>query len=120
MYMVALLAFTITNFAHGLNRFTEPHFKAINFAEVLKGQRLNGNAIKDFAATSETSCQFECVKETHCLSYNFFPIQGNCQLSNSDRFVGRLNFTKDDFVWYRGIEVRILDLEVSVLSLKEK
>ena len=115
MYLLGLLPFLLTNFghAHGLNRFTEPHFKAINFAEVQKGQRLNGSVIKDFAATSELSCQFECVIDCRCLSYNFFPIQGKCELSNSDRFVGRLNFIKDDEVWYRGIQVKILQMKKS-------
>ena len=104
-YVFVLLACSLTNFAHDLNRFTEPDFKAINFAQVLKGERLNGYVIEDFAPTSIRSCQFGCVKENRCLSYNFFPIQGRCQLSNSDRFVGRLNFTKEDDVLYRGIQV---------------
>ena len=104
-YLFVLLAFSLTNFAHGLNHFTEPYFKAINFAEVLKGHRLHGSVINDFAPTSEESCQFECVRENGCLSYNFFPIQGKCQLSNSDRFVGHLNFTKEEGVLYRGIQV---------------
>lgn len=107
-YFFVLLACSLTNFAHGLNRFTAPDFKAINFAQVLKGQRLNGSVIKDFATTSIRSCEFECVRENRCLSYNFFPIQGKCQLSNSDRFVGRSNFIKEDDVLYRGIQVNYI------------
>ena len=105
MYLFVLLPFLLINFGHGLDRFTEPQFKAINFAEVIKGQRLNGSIIEDFAPTSERSCQFKCVEDKRCLSYNFFPVQGKCQLSNSDRFVARLNFTKEEGVLYRGIQV---------------
>ena len=104
-YLFVLLACSLTNFAHGLDHITETNFKAINFAEVLKGHRLYGSIINDFTPISEESCQFECVGDNSCLSYNFFPNQEKCQLSNSDRFVGHLNFTKEEGVLYGGIQV---------------
>ncbi|XP_022802649.1 ficolin-2-like [Stylophora pistillata] len=92
----------------GSNRFSDPDFKAVNFAEAIKDRKLNGSIFKDFEVTSEISCQFECISEDRCLSYNFLPILGKstskCQLSDSDRFIGRENFTKEDGVLYRGIQ----------------
>ena len=108
MYMYVFLAFSLASNIHGSNHFTERHFKAINFAGPKEGQKLDGNIFKDLEVTSEISCQFECVKETRCLSYNFLSIQGKCQLSNSDRFVGHMNLTQDDGALYRGIQVKIL------------
>ena len=106
MYTSVLLEFFFANFfARGLNRFTEPHFEAVNFAQAVKGRKLNGNVIKELEVTSEASCQFECVKATSCLSYNFLPLQRKCQLSKSDRFVGHMNFTQGDGALYRGIQV---------------
>ncbi|XP_078357593.1 ficolin-2-like isoform X1 [Oculina patagonica] len=104
MYMYVLLSFSLANYVQGSSRFTDPDFKAINFAEPVKGSKLEGNVIKDLEVSSETSCQFECVKETRCLSYNFHSIQGKCQLSDSDRFVGHVNFTKVDGALYSGIQ----------------
>ncbi|XP_078355281.1 microfibril-associated glycoprotein 4-like [Oculina patagonica] len=104
MYMYVLLAFSLVNCVQGSNRITESQFKAINFAEAVEGRKLEGNVIKDLELTSEISCQFECVKETRCLSYNFHSIQGKCQLSDSDRFVGHVNFKKEDGALYRGIQ----------------
>lgn len=105
-----LAVFSLRNFVHSLNRFSEPNFKAINFAaEAIKGHKLNGSVIKEIEVSSEISCQFECVANKNCLSYNFAPIQGkeaySCQLSDSDRFDGHANFTREDGVIYRGIQV---------------
>jgi len=106
-----LVAFTVINtiFVNGLNRFSEPQFKAINFAEAIEGRKLNGSVIKELEVTSEMSCQFECVVETRCLSYNLISIEGKetstCQLSDSDRFVNHMNFTSEHGVIYRGIQV---------------
>ncbi len=108
MYMSVILAFVLANYVHGSNRCSEPDLEAINFAKAIRGKKLNGSVIKDLEVTSEISCQYECVKETRCLSYNFHSIQGKCQLSDSDRFVGHLNFTKEDGALYRGIQVKIL------------
>ena len=96
MFMSAFLAISLVNIIHGSNRFSEPHFKAINFAKAVKGRKLDGNVIKELGMTSEASCQFECVKETACLSYNFLSVQGKCQLSYLDRFVGHVNFTQEN------------------------
>ena len=108
MYMSLLLALFLAKNVYGSNRFLELDFKAINFAEAKKGQKLAGNVIKNLEVTSEISCKFACVKEARCLSYNFLSIQGKCQLSNSDRFVGHVNFTQEDGALYRGIQVKIL------------
>ena len=93
----------------GANRFTEPSFKAINFAKAIIGQKLNGSLIKETEVNSEISCQFACVMESRCLSYNFGSAEGKkrfkCQLSDSDRFVGIRNFTEDGELIYRGIQV---------------
>ncbi|KAL9982302.1 hypothetical protein ACROYT_G004329 [Oculina patagonica] len=92
----------------GSNRFTKPSFKAINFARAIIGQKLNGSVINETEMDSEISCQFACVKESRCLSYNFGPTEDKkrfkCQLSDSDRFVGLKNFTEDSELIYRGIQ----------------
>ena len=58
---------------------------------------------------TEEVCQVECVKENRCLSYSFGSTTDkkrfSCQLSDSDRFVGQENFTEDNEVLYRGIQV---------------
>lgn len=109
MVLWLLAAFSLGNFVHGINRFSEPDFEAINFAEAINGHKLNGSVIKELEVTSELSCQFECVANKSCLSYNFASIQGkeaySCQLSDSDRFGDRANFTREDGVTYRGIQV---------------
>lgn len=71
----------------------------INFARSKIGRKLNGSIIKEIDLHSESCCQFACVRESRCLSYNFGPAKDRktfkCQLSDSDRFVGVKNFTKD-------------------------
>ncbi|KAL9982300.1 hypothetical protein ACROYT_G004327 [Oculina patagonica] len=90
------------------NRFTEPSLESINFARAIIGRKLNGSVIKEVEVDSEISCQFACVKESRCLSYNFGPTEDKkrfkCQLSDSDRFVGFKNFTEDGELIYRGIQ----------------
>ena len=112
MYLWLLLAFPLIGFVHGSNRFSEPDFKAVNFAEAIKDQKLNESIFRELEVVSETSCQLNCVREDRCLSYNVLPIQGKgtnrCQLSDSDRFVGHANFTKEVGALYRGIQVIIL------------
>ena len=95
---------------YGINRISEPDLKAVSFAEKIAGQKLNGSLIKEIDVDSESSCQLECVDEERCQSYNFGTIEGNsgkfrCELSDSDRFVGLANFTKDEHFIYRGIMV---------------
>ncbi|KAL9982299.1 hypothetical protein ACROYT_G004326 [Oculina patagonica] len=92
----------------GSNRLTEPSLEAINFASPIVGRKLNGSVIKEVEVDSEIFCQFACVKEFRCLSYNFGPTEDKkrfkCQLSDSDRFVGIKNFTEDGELIYRGIQ----------------
>ena len=88
-----------------------PNFKAINFAEKINGQKLKGSLIRDIEVDSESSCQFECVYEERCQSYNFGTIKGDsnkfkCQLSDSDRFDGFANFFEDKSFIYKGMKVR--------------
>ena len=97
--------------AYGINLISGPNFKAVNFANKIKRQKLNGSLIRDVEVDSESSCPFECVDEERCQSYNFGTIKGdsykfNCQLSNSDRFAGFVKFFIEDkgFI-YRGIKV---------------
>ena len=109
MYLRALLMFSLMGLAEASNRFSEPDFKSANFAKAINDQKLNGSVLRDFEVASEISCQFECVSEDRCLSYNFLPIHdketSRCQLSGSDRFVSKVNFTKEDGALYRGIQV---------------
>ena len=95
---------------YGISRISGPNIKAVNFATKIKRQKLNGSLIRDIAVDSESSCQFECVYEERCQSYNFGTIKGDsnkfkCQLSDSDRFAGFANFLEDKGFIYRGIKV---------------
>ena len=97
-------------FAYGISRISGPNFKAINFAEKIKGQKLKRSLIRDGEVDSESSCQLECVNEERCQSYNFGTIEGDsnkfkCQLSDSDRFAGFVKFIEDKDFIYRGIKV---------------
>ena len=109
MYLWALLMFALMGLAQASNRFLEPDFKSANFAKAINDQKLNGSVLRDFEVASEISCQFACVSEDQCLSYNFLPIHeketSRCQLSGSDRFASQVNFTKEDGASYRGIQV---------------
>ena len=109
MYLRALLMFSLMGLVEASNRFSEPDFKSANFAKAINDQKLNGSVLRDFEVASEISCQFECVSEDRCLSYNFLPIHdketSRCQLSGSDRFVSQVNFTKEDGALHRGIQV---------------
>ncbi|KAL9986966.1 hypothetical protein ACROYT_G001193 [Oculina patagonica] len=83
--------------------------KAVNFAKAIAGQRLNGSVIKEIEVESEGSCRLECVEEDRCQSYNFGTTKNNadrfkCELSDNDRFVGFINFTKEENFNYRGIQ----------------
>ena len=95
---------------YGISRISQPDLKAVNFAGAIAGYRLNGNLIKETETDSEESCQFLCVDEERCKSVNFgtkknFAARVKCQLSDSDRFAGFVNFTKDGNFSYRGIQV---------------
>lgn len=105
---ILLFAFFVV-VVSGSNRFTEPSFKAINFAKAIAGRKLNGSVTNETEVDSEISCQYACVEESRCLSYNFGPTENKkgfkCQLSDSDRFVGLKNFIEDSELFYRGIQV---------------
>ena len=110
MYLQWLLAYVIITSTNGLTKMITPNFKAVNFAKEIRERRLNGSVIREIEVESEGSCRLQCVEETGCLSYNFGFKEKNrnkfkCQLSNSDRFVGLKNFTKDHEFLYGGIKV---------------
>ncbi|KAL9982271.1 hypothetical protein ACROYT_G004297 [Oculina patagonica] len=94
---------------YGISRISEPDFKAVNFAKAIAGQKLNGSVIKEVEIESESSCRLECVEEERCQSYNFGTTKNDagrfkCQLSDSDRFSGHVNFTEDQGFIYRGLQ----------------
>ncbi len=85
---------------YGIGRISEHDLIAVNFAKAIPGQRLNESVIKEIEVESEDFCRRECVKEERCLSYNFGTTENNaerfkCELSDSDWFVGFINFTKE-------------------------
>ena len=106
-WFFASVMITCTN---SVARIFTPDLQAVNFAKVILGRRLNGSVIREMEVDSEVSCQLHCVKENGCLSYNFGPNENkkefNCQLSNSDQFLGLNNFTEDHGFLYRGVKVR--------------
>ena len=102
MHLFALLL--VATSVCDTSRISKPNLKAVNFAHAIEG-RLNGGEIKEIEVDSELSCQFACVKEVKC--YNFGLRKNNtkrftCQLSNSDRFAGFVNFTEDKDFKNRG------------------
>lgn len=108
MYLHWFIIFLFITFAIGKKKFIKPDFKAINFAKEIRGRKLNGSVIKKKEVDSESSCQFECVHERQCLSYNFGSAEDKtfiCQLSHSDRFNGVKSLKKDNKFLYRGIQV---------------
>lgn len=82
---------------------------AVNFVAEIRGRKLIGGVIEETKVDSENACQWQCVGESRCLSYNFGPAEDGkifkCQLSDSDRFAAVENFTRDDEFSYRGIQV---------------
>lgn len=115
MNLWILVAFSVLNSVHGSNRWSELDLTAINFAEAKKDRKLTGSVINETEVISEISCQFKCLEDVRCLSYNLVLIQGKttwiCQLSNSDRFIGYMNFTSENGALYRGIQVILQGLE---------
>ncbi|KAL9969902.1 hypothetical protein ACROYT_G022175 [Oculina patagonica] len=103
------MIFVLGTAAYGISRISEPGLKAVNFARAIEGWVLNGSVIYEIEVDSESSCRLECVEEERCRSYNFGPAKNKperfmCQLSDSDRFHGRVNFTEDKDFRYRGIQ----------------
>lgn len=114
LWMLTLICTTV----YGINRISHSDLKAVNFANVIAGYKLNGSVIREIEVNSERLCQFACVDEERCLSYNFGPTNGTnttkknaarfvCQLSNSDRFVGLANFAYDKEFIYKGRQVNL-------------
>ena len=104
------LLFLVEMISYGTSRISEHDLKAVNFAKPIEGRKLNGSLIKEVEVDSEESCQVRCVAEEKCKSYNFGTKKNKtvrfiCQLSDSDRFVGHANFTKDNCFKYRGVQV---------------
>lgn len=94
----------------GISRISEYDLLAVNFAKKIPGRKLNGKVIKEIEVKSEDFCAFACVEENRCLSYNFGTIKDDakrfrCELSDSDRFTGFVNFTKDGNFNYTGLQV---------------
>ena len=110
MYLYWLMFYGTAVYA--ICRITHPDFEAVNFAKALRGKKLNGSVFQEISVDSEVSCQFACVKDTRCLSYNFGSMnEGDnftCQLSDSDRFTSHKNFIEDYKMLYRGTEVNFL------------
>lgn len=95
---------------HGISRISQPSLKAVNFAQPIEGWKLNGSVISEKEVDSESSCRLECVEDERCKSFNFGSKANKagryiCQLSDSDRFVGRVNFTEASDFRYRGVQV---------------
>lgn len=107
MYLLYLAA--LIGAVSGLDRLTSPELQFVNFARAIIGRKLNGSIIKEIDVHAESSCQFACVREARCLSYNFGPAEDKktfkCQLCDSDRFVTVKNFTKNGEFLYRGTQV---------------
>ena len=91
-------------------RIVEADFEGVNFAKALFGKRLD-KAFHESAVDSETSCQIQCLKHLHCLSYNLGTTneKGNfmCQLCDSDRFTSHENLIQEEKWLYRGMEVNL-------------
>ena len=92
------IIFLLCVVVYGVRRISEPDLKAVNFADKIKGHKLNGSIIGEVEVDSENSCQLRCVEEEQCQSYK-------CQLSGSDRLAGFANLTADKDFIYRGIKV---------------
>ena len=110
MHLLWLLLFDTA--VYGISRISESGLEAVNYAKAIEGMKLNGSVIKEVEVDLELSCQFECVAEQRCMSYNFGADKNNakkfmCQLSDSDRIIDRGNFIKDERFRYRGIQVKL-------------
>ena len=117
-FFTALIS--VVNILNGEKNFLSfPDFKLRNYAEKIVGRILSGSTIKQLNVTSEMFCQIECVADNRCLSYNLIPILGMdlliCELSDSYRFVGYQNFTRQVGGIYRGVEVKVNEELISFL-----
>ena len=108
--MHLLVLSLVCTVVYGVSRISMPNLQAVSFAKTISGRKLNGSLIREVEVDSEKTCQFECVGEERCLSYNFGTTKSNskmfkCQLSDSDRFFGVANFTEDKDYSYGGVQV---------------
>lgn len=108
--MYVLMIRLLCSALYGISGISKPGLKTVNFAKEIVGWKLNGSVISGTKVFSEGSCWLECVEQERCQSYNFGPTESNsekflCQLSDSDRFIGDVNFTEDKDFLYRGIKV---------------
>ena len=119
LWVLTLLCATV----YGISRISQSELKAVNFAKAIPGYKLNGSVFKEIEVNSERSCQFACVGEEECLSYNFGPTNGTnttkknakrfiCKLSNSDRFVGFENFAEDKEFIYKWRQVKLKSVKL--------
>ena len=107
---ILVILLICTTVRSGISQISQPGFKVGNFAKAIEGWKLNGSVISETKVDSESSCRLKCVEDERCQSYNFGTVMDSsgkfvCQLSDSDRFVGRVNFTEDVDFLYRGIKV---------------
>jgi len=109
--MLFWLLFLFGTTVQATSRISRPNAQVVNFAKPLEGRKLNGSVIEEIEGDNEVTCQFKCVKDERCHSYNFGTLtksEGSfslCQLSGSDRFAGLLNFTEDENFKYCGLQV---------------
>ncbi|XP_022790925.1 angiopoietin-related protein 1-like [Stylophora pistillata] len=47
---------------YGIGRISEPDLRAVNFADKIEGQKLNGNLVREVEVDSETSCQLSIAR----------------------------------------------------------
>ncbi|XP_022791933.1 fibrinogen alpha chain-like, partial [Stylophora pistillata] len=99
----------VCSVVYGVSRLSMPDLKGVNFAKTITGRKLNESSIREVEVVSERACQFRCVEEERCLSYNFGTTKSNpevfkCQLSDSDRFVGVVNFIEEKDFTYGGVQ----------------
>lgn len=92
-----MLLLMIGTTVQGESRISRSSFQTANFAEPMQGRNLNGRVIQEPVVDSMTSCQFECMEDERCQSYNFGSNSSGkgfkCELSDSDRFARVMNFT---------------------------
>lgn len=110
MHVLMIFLLGTVTVVFGISRISQPSFKACNFAKAIEGWKLSGSMINETKVDSERSCRLKCVEDERCQSYNFGTVKDSsgrfvCQLSDADRFVGRVNFTEVEDFRYRGIKV---------------
>ena len=112
MHVLIIFLLDTATVVFGVSRISEPSLKAANFAKAIEGWKLNGSVVSQTKVDSESSCRVKCVEDERCQSYNFGIVEDSsgrfaCQLSDSDRFASRVNFSEVEDFRYRGIEVVI-------------